>query len=64
MKSRSGGNDMRESSLEANKIRIFRAIFKIDRKVNPASLGESLIRRYFSAGYSERSAAIAMIEAV
>ena len=64
MKSRSGGKDMRENSFEAYKIRVFRAIFKIDRKVNPASLGETLIRHYFNAGYSERSAAIAMIEVV
>jgi hypothetical protein len=27
-------------------------------------LGETLIRHYFNAGYSERSAAIAMIEVV
>jgi hypothetical protein len=55
---------MRENSFEAYKIRVFRAILKIDRKANPASLGDTLIRYYFNAGSSERSAARAMIEVV
>jgi hypothetical protein len=64
MKSRSGGRDMRENSFEAYKIRVFKATHKIDRNANPASLGETLIRHYFNAGYTERSAATAVVELV
>jgi hypothetical protein len=58
------GKDMQESSFETYKVRVIRAILKIDRKANLASLGETLIRHYFNAGYTERSAATAMIEVV
>ena len=55
---------MRENSFKAYKTGVFKAVHKIDRKANPASLGETLIRHYFNAGYTERSAATAMIEVV
>jgi hypothetical protein len=55
---------MRENSFKAYKTGVFKAVHKIDRKANPASLGETLIRHYFNAGYTERSAATAVIELV
>ncbi|HEX7574501.1 MAG TPA: hypothetical protein VF514_15550 [Bacteroidota bacterium] len=53
---------MRDRIFEKYKTRVFKTILEIDRKANPASLGDTLIKHYFNAGYSERSAAIAMIE--
>ena len=55
---------MRDRFFEKYKTRVFKTILEIDRKANPAFLGDTLIKHYFNAGYSERSAAIAMIEVV
>ena len=55
---------MRDHFFEIYKTRVFTTILKIDRTANPAFLGDTLIMHYFNAGYSERSAAIAMIEVV
>jgi hypothetical protein len=55
---------MRDHFFEIYKTRVFTTILEIDRKANPAFLGDTLIMHYFNAGYSERSAAIAMIEVV
>ena len=55
---------MRDNFFEMYKTRVFQTILEIDWKVNPASLGDTLIRHYFKAGYTERSAATAMIEVV
>jgi hypothetical protein len=41
-----------------------KTILEIDRKANPESLGETMIRHYYNAGFSEKSAATAMIEVV
>jgi hypothetical protein len=49
---------------EIYKTRVFKTILEIDRKANPASLGDTLIRYYFNSGYTERRAATAMIEVV
>ena len=55
---------MRDRFFDKYKTRVFKTILEIDRKANPAFLGDTLIMHYFNAGYSERSAAIAMIEVV
>ena len=55
---------MRENLFEIYKTRVFKTIIEIDRKENPASLGDTLIRYYFNSGYTERRAATAMIEVV
>jgi hypothetical protein len=55
---------MRDQFFEIYKTRVFKTILEIDRKAKPASLGDTLIWHYFNAGYSERDAAIAMIEVV
>jgi hypothetical protein len=55
---------MRDHSFEIYKTRVFRTVLEIDRKAKPASLGDTLIRHYFNAGYTERGAATAMIEVV
>jgi hypothetical protein len=49
---------------EIYKTRVFKTILEIDRKANPASLGDTLIRHYFNSGYTERRAVTAMIEVV
>jgi hypothetical protein len=55
---------MRDTFFEIYKTRVFKMVLEINRKANPAFLGDTLIKHYFNAGYSERSAAIAMIEVV
>ena len=55
---------MRDSYFETYKTRVFKTILEIDRNANPESLGDTMIRHYYNAGYSEKSAANAMIEVV
>ncbi len=55
---------MRDHFFEVYKTRVFKSILEIDRKADPASLGDTVIRHYFNAGYTERSAATSMIEVV
>ena len=55
---------MRDNYFEIYKTRVFKTILEIDRKANPESLGETMIRHYYNAGFSEKSAATAMIEVV
>jgi hypothetical protein len=55
---------MRDNYFETYRARVFKTILEIDRKASPASLGDTMIRHYFNAGYSEKSAATAMIEVV
>jgi hypothetical protein len=55
---------MRDNHFELYKTRVFKTILEIDRKADPSSLGDTLVRHYFNAGYTEKSAATAMIEVV
>jgi hypothetical protein len=55
---------MRDKFFETYKTRVFKTILEIDRTANPSTLGDTLIKHYFNAGYSERSAATAVIEVV
>jgi len=55
---------MRESLFEIYRNRVFKTVLEIDRKINPSSLGETLLRHYFDAGYTEKRAATAIIEVV
>ena len=55
---------MRDNLFENYRNRVFKTVLEIDRKANPASLGDTLLRHYFNAGYTERSAATAIIEVV
>jgi len=55
---------MREKFFETYKTRVFKTILEIDRTANPSTLGDTLIRHYFNAGYTEKSAATAVIEVV
>ena len=55
---------MRDHFFEIYKTRVFKTILEIDRRASPASLGDTLIRHYFNAGYTEKRAATAMIEVV
>ena len=55
---------MRDNHFEIYKNRVFKTILEIDRKANPSSLGDTLLRHYFNAGYTEKSAATAMMEVV
>jgi len=55
---------MRDKFFETYKSRVFKTILEIDRTANPSALGDTLIMHYFNSGYSERSAATAVIEVV
>ncbi|HTY59627.1 MAG TPA: hypothetical protein VMF59_12470 [Bacteroidota bacterium] len=55
---------MRDNHFEIYKNRVFKTILEIDRKANPSSLGDTLLRHYFNAGYTEKNAATAMLEVV
>jgi len=55
---------MRENLFEIYRNRVLKTVLEIDRKVNPATLGETLLRHYFDAGYNEKRAATAIIEVV
>ena len=55
---------MRNNFFEMYKSRVLKTMLEIDGNANPESLGDTLIRHYFNAGYTERSAATALIEVV
>ncbi len=55
---------MRENHFELYKSRVFKTILETERKLNTSSLGDTLLRHYFNSGYSEKSAATAIIEVV
>ena len=49
---------------EMYKARVVKTILDINGNANPVIHGDTLIRHYFNAGYSERCAATAVIEVV
>jgi hypothetical protein len=55
---------MLDNHFEKYKTRVLKTIFELDQKAAPAALGDTLLRHYFNSGYSEKSAATAMMEIV
>ncbi len=55
---------MSDTLFELYRTRVLKIILEIDRKANLALFGDTLIRHYLDAGYSEKSAATAIIEVV
>jgi hypothetical protein len=53
---------MEDNTFDRYKTRVLKAIIEIDRKANLAYFGDTLMRHYFDEGYSEESAAAAMLE--
>ena len=49
---------------EMYKARVVKTILDISGNATPVALGDTLLRHYFNAGYTERSAATAVLEIV
>ena len=53
---------MQDNTFERYRSSVLRTISEIDRDANQVFFGDTLIRYYFDAGYSEVSAAAAILE--